>query len=65
MSSNVTINCPLCNSPIVVEPKQLMSGAKFGCSNHQCDAVVSISQESQSTVKTAINELDQLKQHMH
>ncbi|KXF82313.1 hypothetical protein [Enterovibrio coralii] len=64
MSNNTIINCPVCQSPIAIEPKLLMSGFKFKCGNHKCDASISISSDSQQVAKNAFGKFEKMKKEL-
>lgn len=62
MSYQTSINCPDCNSPIYIQSDALLQGASFSCSNPQCSVAISLSTSDMSTVSSAINQFEDLRQ---
>ncbi len=59
------IQCPCCGGKIFIEPKMLLQGSSFNCSNKSCDASVALSKSSFSVANNAMNEFDKLHQTQH
>jgi transcription initiation factor IIE alpha subunit len=55
--------CPVCNTKIPFDVKQLLAGVHFVCPN--CCASFGISVESKPIVEEAMRKLDELKQSSH
>ena len=64
INNNQTIPCPVCQTPIPFDTKQLLSGVSFTCPNSSCDAAISLSQESKPIVSDTIEKLESLKDHI-
>ena len=58
---NQKIACPNCQKEIVLSVYSLLQGAKFTCSNPECNAKISLSNESKAKVEEAMTEFEQLK----
>lgn len=58
--SQQTIPCPDCQTNILFDPKLLVMGHSFQCSG--CQATISLSPDSTSVVKDALQKLDEIKQ---
>lgn len=56
------IQCPCCGGAIFIQPKFLLQGSSFKCSNNDCGASVSLSKASYSKANNAMQELEKLKQ---
>nr|WP_319569867.1 hypothetical protein [uncultured Draconibacterium sp.] len=54
------IPCPVCNTKIPFDTKQLIAGIQFSCPN--CQASVGLSQESKPLVEEAMKKFEELKQ---
>ncbi len=54
-----TIPCPACQTPVAFDTAGLLMGKHFKCGN--CQAEIALSDSSRSTVSSAIDRLEQLK----
>ncbi|MBN8838369.1 MAG: hypothetical protein J0I09_13990 [Sphingobacteriia bacterium] len=61
-SSDQTIPCPVCNSKIPFDTKQLLMGIQFSCPN--CQASIGLSQESKPIVEETMQKFNELKSDM-
>lgn len=59
LDTNTKISCPDCNSDILINTTQLLSGSKFYCPC--CKLVVGLAEESKCLVSGALNELEKIK----
>ncbi len=62
MTEHTEIQCPCCGDKIYIQPKLLLQGGGFSCSNRHCDASVSLSESSLGVANQAMNEFEKLKQ---
>ena len=56
------INCPNCNAEIIFDTYALLQGVKFQCMN--CHAKISLSGESEETVKDAMHKFEEMKKNV-
>ena len=56
-----SIPCPVCQTLIPFDAKELLSGTQFTCPNDSCDASISLAVESKSQVGEAIKKFEQIK----
>jgi hypothetical protein len=63
MSIQSTIQCPYCDSSIIVESSLLLSGSIFHCPNPECSASVSLSPDDQTTLENAVHKFEELKEY--
>lgn len=54
------IPCPVCNTPISFDTKQLLAGVQFGCPN--CKSSIGLAAESKTVVENTMCEFEKLKQ---
>lgn len=56
------IQCPNCQGKILIDPKLLIQGSSFSCSNQSCGVSVSLSSSSHQVVDSAMKKFEQIKQ---
>lgn len=61
MSVQTTINCPDCNSEILIDSMLLLSGSSFKCPNENCDTSIALASEDIPKVSKAFAGFEQLK----
>lgn len=54
-----SIPCPVCNTKIPFDTKQLLLGIKFECPN--CKAAIGLAEESKPIVKETIEKFEEIK----
>lgn len=54
-----TIPCPVCQTKIPFDTKQLLLGMQFVCSN--CHAAIGLAQESKPIVEETMNKFEDIK----
>jgi transcription initiation factor IIE alpha subunit len=54
-----TIPCPVCNTPISFDTKQLLAGVQFTCSN--CHQSIGLALESKDVVKETMDKFNDMK----
>lgn len=55
------IQCPNCGGKILIEPKLLLQGGNFNCTNSSCDVSVSLSSSSYEVANDAMQEFEKIK----
>jgi len=58
-TSDQKIPCPVCNTSILFDVKQLLSGTQFTCSN--CYASIGLANESKNLVQDTMEKIEQLR----
>ena len=62
MSDNTsTIPCPVCKTKIPFDAMGLINGKVFQCPDPNCDASISLSNNSKPSIKSTMDKLDELK----
>lgn len=56
---HLTTPCPDCGTPILFEPKMLLTGVKFTCT--RCSASIGLATESVPVVRESLDKFDKLK----
>jgi hypothetical protein len=56
-----TLPCPVCGTKISFDTYQLILGVKFSCPNPNCDAIISLANESKPIVKNTMEKFETLK----
>ncbi len=59
INSEQSIPCPVCETKIPFDTKQLIMGAKFVCSN--CQAAIGLADESKPIVKETMEKFEAVK----
>ncbi|GCC51438.1 hypothetical protein SanaruYs_16630 [Chryseotalea sanaruensis] len=59
MTGEQSIQCPVCQTPILIEYKALIQGMRFTCGN--CKASIGIASEAISVAKETMKKYDELK----
>lgn len=59
IQQNQNIPCPICNTKIPFDTKQLMMGIRFGCPN--CDASIGLAEESKELVEQTMEKFEAVK----
>ncbi|WP_299265730.1 hypothetical protein [uncultured Psychrosphaera sp.] len=59
------IQCPSCQGKILIDPKLLIQGSSFSCSNQSCDVSISLSSASHQVAESAMKKFEQLKQNIN
>ncbi len=59
INSDQSIPCPVCNTKIPFDTKQLLLGVKFVCSN--CQAAIGLADESKPIVQETIEKFEEIK----
>jgi len=62
MSVKTEINCPDCQSPIIIESSLLLAGQSFKCSNPKCHTSISLSLSETQKVAQAFNKFEEIRQ---
>lgn len=58
-NTDQTLPCPVCNTKIPFDAKQLLMGVQFTCSN--CQATIGLANESKPIVESALHKFEQVK----
>lgn len=53
------IPCPVCNTGIPFDPRQLIAGVQFVCPN--CQASIGLAQESKALVEDTLQRFEEMK----
>ncbi len=59
------IQCPNCSGKILINPKLLLQGGSFRCTNQACGVSVSLSSKSNQVTDSAMKEFETLKKEQY
>jgi len=56
-----TIPCPVCETKIPFDAKELLGGVKFICPSSSCDATIGLASQSKPIVQDTLEKLESIK----
>jgi transcription initiation factor IIE alpha subunit len=62
INTDQTIPCPVCETKIPFDTKQLLLGVQFSCPN--CQAAIGLAEQSKPAVQETMDKFDELKEKM-
>jgi len=62
INTDQTIPCPVCQTKIPFDTKQLLMGIQFVCPN--CQAAIGLAEQSKPIVEETMNKFDDLKEKL-